>query len=315
MSEYLTKFFPIYNCDTPRCRQRRAPRSCARRSFLVAPGNHAPGRAATSTRYPRRASPTSSSGRCPPNGPHAASGAANTPTLRGSEPRRRAFLDRAGAAYPRMANYSFDYGDAHWTVLDTNPYADWTDPASRAWLGAATPPRPRARPGGSSPSTSRRSTRPRRTTTSNRTRLLADLFDEAHGSTSSSAATSTTISDRTYPMRFRVKPAADGRTVEPSTATSTAAGRSTPPSTARAEPAPTASFTSSPAAAPAMALRRPPERRRRVPASPSPRVSSPTCTRSPSSTSTPMCVTVRQVSRNDGMALDRFVVVTRPAGA
>jgi 3',5'-cyclic AMP phosphodiesterase CpdA len=33
-----------------------------------------------------------------------------------------------------MANYAFDYGGAHWTVLDTNAYADWTDPELRAWL-------------------------------------------------------------------------------------------------------------------------------------------------------------------------------------
>ena len=26
-----------------------------------------------------------------------------------------------------MANFSFDYGNAHWTVLDSNPYVDWTD--------------------------------------------------------------------------------------------------------------------------------------------------------------------------------------------
>ena len=33
-----------------------------------------------------------------------------------------------------VANYSFDYGDAHWTVLDSNFHADWTDPALVAWL-------------------------------------------------------------------------------------------------------------------------------------------------------------------------------------
>jgi hypothetical protein len=33
-----------------------------------------------------------------------------------------------------MANYAFDYSGAHWTVLDTNVYADWTDPALRDWL-------------------------------------------------------------------------------------------------------------------------------------------------------------------------------------
>lgn len=43
-------------------------------------------------------------------------------------------MKAAGAAYPRMANYAFDVGDVHWTVLDTNPYADWSDPALRGWL-------------------------------------------------------------------------------------------------------------------------------------------------------------------------------------
>jgi hypothetical protein len=33
-----------------------------------------------------------------------------------------------------MANFSFDYGNAHWTVLDSNPYVDWTDPDLRAWV-------------------------------------------------------------------------------------------------------------------------------------------------------------------------------------
>ena len=33
-----------------------------------------------------------------------------------------------------MANFSFDYGNAHWTILDCNPYVDWADPALRAWV-------------------------------------------------------------------------------------------------------------------------------------------------------------------------------------
>ena len=33
-----------------------------------------------------------------------------------------------------MANFSFDYGNAHWVVLDSNPYADWTDSALREWV-------------------------------------------------------------------------------------------------------------------------------------------------------------------------------------
>jgi hypothetical protein len=38
-----------------------------------------------------------------------------------------------GDTYPRMANFSFDYGNAHWTVLDSNPYVDWTNPELRGW--------------------------------------------------------------------------------------------------------------------------------------------------------------------------------------
>jgi acid phosphatase type 7 len=33
-----------------------------------------------------------------------------------------------------MANFSFDYANAHWTVLDSNPYVDWTNPELRAWV-------------------------------------------------------------------------------------------------------------------------------------------------------------------------------------
>ena len=43
-------------------------------------------------------------------------------------------MEAAGPNYPRMANFSFDYGNAHWTVLDANPYVDWTDRELRAWV-------------------------------------------------------------------------------------------------------------------------------------------------------------------------------------
>jgi hypothetical protein len=36
--------------------------------------------------------------------------------------------------WPQMANYSFDYGNAHWTVLDANVYVDWTDARLRNWV-------------------------------------------------------------------------------------------------------------------------------------------------------------------------------------
>jgi hypothetical protein len=129
-SEYLRHFFPIYNSDQASLRT-GAPllRSTL---ILAAAGNH--------DLIERDLD------RCPDglaffllwslplNGPIGTPGAANTPVLKGGRSRQRAFLDLAGPAYPRMANYSFDYGGAHWTVLDTNTYADWTDPKLRAWL-------------------------------------------------------------------------------------------------------------------------------------------------------------------------------------
>lgn len=70
----------------------------------------------------------------PLNGPLESVGAKSTPTLSGPEERQKAFLANAGPAYPVMANYSFDYGNAHWTMLDANPYVDWSDPELRKWL-------------------------------------------------------------------------------------------------------------------------------------------------------------------------------------
>ena len=70
----------------------------------------------------------------PMNGPLLKAGDKNTPKLAGPEKNQKAFLDAAGAAFPRMANFSFDYGNAHWTVLDSNPYADWTSSELRDWV-------------------------------------------------------------------------------------------------------------------------------------------------------------------------------------
>ena len=33
-----------------------------------------------------------------------------------------------------MANFSFDYGNAHWTVLDANATVDWTDRELQQWV-------------------------------------------------------------------------------------------------------------------------------------------------------------------------------------
>jgi len=130
MSEYLEKFFPIYNAD------KASPTTGApllRSTLMLAtPGNHD---------LLERHLDQFPDGLAyflvwalPRNGPLTEVGAANSPTLLGPEMGREAFLKAAGDSYPRMANYSFDAGDVHWTVLDTNPYADWSDPALRGWL-------------------------------------------------------------------------------------------------------------------------------------------------------------------------------------
>lgn len=71
----------------------------------------------------------------PLNGPVRDVGDANAFRLGGNEAQQAAVLAASQGRYPRMANYSFDYGNAHWTVLDTwNPQINWNDPRLREWL-------------------------------------------------------------------------------------------------------------------------------------------------------------------------------------
>ena len=132
VSEYLDHFFPVYNADAP-SPDAGAPliRSTL---FVAAPGNHDliegdldkyPDGLAYFYYWDQ-----------PRNGPVAEAGAKGAPLLKGSPGRQRAFLDAAGPAYPRTANFSFEAGDVHWTVLDSNTYTDWTAAPLRAWLDA-----------------------------------------------------------------------------------------------------------------------------------------------------------------------------------
>jgi 3',5'-cyclic AMP phosphodiesterase CpdA len=71
----------------------------------------------------------------PLNGP-LEKGDPSSPVLKGPDERIKAITDAAGPNYPRMANFSFDYGNAHWTCIDANGYVNWNDPKLRAWLKA-----------------------------------------------------------------------------------------------------------------------------------------------------------------------------------
>jgi acid phosphatase type 7 len=52
----------------------------------------------------------------------------------GAAERLDEFRACAGERFPRMGNYSFDYGDAHFLCLDSNQYVDPSDPAWRAYV-------------------------------------------------------------------------------------------------------------------------------------------------------------------------------------
>jgi hypothetical protein len=130
VSEYREKFWPIYNADEP------SPESgvplLRSTLFVAAPGNHDIasrdlGKTPDGLAYFYYWSQ-------PLNGPVGKEGGPITAPVIGPEANKRAFLDAAGAAFPRMANFSFDYGDVHWTVLDANATVDWTDPEPRGWV-------------------------------------------------------------------------------------------------------------------------------------------------------------------------------------
>jgi len=116
VAEYRTNFFPYYAA------------LAASTLFVAAPGNHdtlnrdltmAPDALAYFYYWAQ-----------PLNGPSHAS----FEGLLGPDAAQEAFSAAAGLNFPRMANFSFDYGNSHWLILDSNPYADWTDPKLRRWI-------------------------------------------------------------------------------------------------------------------------------------------------------------------------------------
>ena len=102
--------------------------------FVAAPGNHD-----TDTRDPEKMGGNLAYFYYwdqPLNGPLGKEGGPFVPILDLPEAFRTGLVRAAGDAYPRMTNFSFDYGNAHWTVIDSNPYVDWTDPALKEWVAA-----------------------------------------------------------------------------------------------------------------------------------------------------------------------------------
>lgn len=70
----------------------------------------------------------------PTNGPATTLDHPSVPQFKGNDELKAKFLAATKDTFPGMANFSFDYGNVHWTILDSNPYVDWSSPAFRQWV-------------------------------------------------------------------------------------------------------------------------------------------------------------------------------------
>jgi len=58
----------------------------------------------------------------------------NPPVIRGSSKRVKAFNKNTKPRFPRISNFSFDYGNAHFTCLDANDYSNPLDARLVDWI-------------------------------------------------------------------------------------------------------------------------------------------------------------------------------------
>jgi len=135
-SEYLSKFFPIYQP------QQEGPDFGAtlfdNTVVLSCGGNHDfgwldPDALVSFDEYPDMMA-FYQIWSMPLNGPDSAALGTNQPPLKGHAASINAMLAASGERFPRMANYSYDYGTAHFLVLDANVYMDWTNAKLRQWV-------------------------------------------------------------------------------------------------------------------------------------------------------------------------------------
>ncbi len=129
LSEYRTRFWPIYNAESGDEQGAPLIRSIP---FVAAPGNH-DGDTRDLNKYPDALAYYALWDQ-PLNGPLGKEGGSLVPTLTGTDQNKAAFLSAAGDAYPRMNNFSFNYGNAHYTFLDADTYVDWTDSTLVKWV-------------------------------------------------------------------------------------------------------------------------------------------------------------------------------------
>jgi predicted phosphodiesterase len=129
IENYTQKFWPIYNAEITDSMGAPLMRKIP---FIAAVGNHdAEDRDMDKT-------PTALSyyyfWEQPLNGLNLQEGSSMVPVLKGSDKNKNAFYKAAGKAYPMMTNFSYNYANAHWTVIDADTYVDWTDTTLLNWV-------------------------------------------------------------------------------------------------------------------------------------------------------------------------------------
>jgi predicted phosphodiesterase len=129
VSEYTQKFWPIYNADIADSNGAPLMRKIP---FIAAVGNHDADNNDLD-KYPDALAYYYFWAQ-PLNGPKVADFANAYPTFKSNETNKNAFLSAAGKAYPVMNHFSYDYGNAHWLVIDADTYVDWTNKELLDWV-------------------------------------------------------------------------------------------------------------------------------------------------------------------------------------
>jgi hypothetical protein len=129
ISEYRTNFWPVYNAADANDQGAPLMRSIP---FVAALGNH-DGDTRNLNSYPDALAYYAFWDQ-PLNGLQSPEGGALVPALKGTPENKKAFETAAGKAYPVMSNFSFNYGNTHWTFIDSDTYVDWTDSTLKKWV-------------------------------------------------------------------------------------------------------------------------------------------------------------------------------------
>jgi acid phosphatase type 7 len=129
VSEYDQNFWPVYNADSITHAGAPLMRSIP---FVAAPGNH-DAEEVNFNKYPDALAYFMFWNQ-PLNGPASKEGGPAYPALKITDSARQSFMAVAQDRFPTMTNFSFNYGNAHWLMLDADTYVDWTNNALQDWV-------------------------------------------------------------------------------------------------------------------------------------------------------------------------------------